>query len=44
MTPRGRDITPVLTGFAAPVVALGVHAGAVSARDVTGSAYRTALG
>jgi glucose/arabinose dehydrogenase len=34
---------PVLAGFVAPVVALGVHDGALYAGDVTGTVYKTAL-
>jgi glucose/arabinose dehydrogenase len=35
----GGKYTPVLTGFAAPVVALGTHAGLIYAGDLTGSVY-----
>lgn len=44
MTPRGKRITPVLTGFAAPVVALGIFDGTLYAGDVTGSVYATRIG
>jgi glucose/arabinose dehydrogenase len=40
---RGGKPKPFLTGFVAPVVALGVHDGAVYAGDVTGSVYRTSI-
>ncbi|MDO8212824.1 sorbosone dehydrogenase family protein [Conexibacter sp. CPCC 206217] len=36
----GSKTTPLLTGFAAPVVALGTNAGYVYAGDVTGAIYR----
>jgi glucose/arabinose dehydrogenase len=36
----GNKTTPVLSGFAAPVVALGTHAGSIYAGDVTGAVYR----
>lgn len=36
----GSKTTPVLSGFAAPVVALGTHDGYVWAGDVTGAVYR----
>jgi len=36
----GRKTTPVLSGFAAPVVALGTHDGHVWAGDLTGAIYR----
>ena len=35
----GGAYTPLLTGFVAPVVALGVHAGRVYAGDLTGAVY-----
>jgi glucose/arabinose dehydrogenase len=35
----GTKLTPVLTGFVAPVVALGIHAGQVFAGDLTGTVY-----
>jgi glucose/arabinose dehydrogenase len=35
----GGKSTPVLTGFVAPVVALGVHAGSVYVGDLTGAVY-----
>lgn len=43
MTPKGKKIKPVLTGFVAPVVALGVFDGVLYAGDVTGSVYSTPL-
>jgi glucose/arabinose dehydrogenase len=36
----GTKTTPVLNGFAAPVVALGTHDGYVYAGDLTGTVYR----
>jgi glucose/arabinose dehydrogenase len=36
----GKKFTPVLTGFAAPVVALATHGGMLYAGDLTGSVYR----
>lgn len=36
----GSKTTPLLNGFAAPVVALGTHGGNVYAGDVTGAIYR----
>lgn len=36
----GSKTTPVLSGFAAPVVALGTHNGFVFAGDVTGAVYK----
>lgn len=36
----GNKTTPLLTRFAAPVVALGTHGGFVYAGDVTGAVYR----
>lgn len=44
MTPKGKRITPVLTGFVAPVVALGIFDGTLYAGDVTGSVYATPVG
>jgi glucose/arabinose dehydrogenase len=41
MPTGGGSFTPFLTGFAAPVVALGTHAGAVYCGDLTGAIYRT---
>jgi glucose/arabinose dehydrogenase len=35
----GGKFTPVLVGFAAPVVALGTHGGKIYAGDLTGSVY-----
>jgi hypothetical protein len=35
--------TPVLTGYAAPVVALGIDQGNLFTGDVTGAVYRVAL-
>jgi hypothetical protein len=35
--------TPVLTGYAAPVVALGIHEGSLYTGDVTGAVYKVAL-
>jgi glucose/arabinose dehydrogenase len=40
---RGATPTPFLTGFAAPVVAVGISGGALYAGDLTGSVYRVAL-
>ena len=37
----GGKYTPLLTGFVAPVVALGTHAGMVYAGDLTGAIYST---
>lgn len=39
MTSRGKQIKPFLSGFAAPVVALGTHKGTVYTGDLTGSIY-----
>jgi glucose/arabinose dehydrogenase len=39
----GAKPTPFLTGFAAPVVAVGISGGALYAGDLTGSVYRVAL-
>jgi glucose/arabinose dehydrogenase len=39
----GAKPTPFLTGFAAPVVALGISGGFLYAGDLTGSVYRVAL-
>jgi glucose/arabinose dehydrogenase len=39
MSATGGRFTPFLTGFVAPVVALGVHAGKVYVGDLTGSIY-----
>lgn len=44
MNARGKRITPVLTGFVAPVVALGIFDGTLYAGDVTGSVYATPAG
>ena len=40
---RGADPTPVLTGYAAPVVALGINQGNLFTGDVTGAVYKVAL-
>lgn len=40
---RNARPTPVLRGFAAPVLALGIFDGALYAGDLTGSVYRTDL-
>ncbi len=39
MTAKGKQIKPFLSGFVAPVVALGTHKGTVYAGDLTGSIY-----
>jgi glucose/arabinose dehydrogenase len=39
----GAKPTPFLTGFAAPVVAVGISGGALYAGDLTGSVYKVAL-
>ncbi|HEU4658291.1 MAG TPA: hypothetical protein VFR97_12235 [Capillimicrobium sp.] len=43
MNAKGKDITPVLTGFVAPVVALTIVDGTLYAGDVTGTVYATPL-
>jgi glucose/arabinose dehydrogenase len=40
---RGGKPTPVLTGYAAPVVALGINQGNLFTGDVTGAVYKVAL-
>lgn len=40
MPRAGGASAPALTGFPAPVVALGAHGGRLSAGDLTGSVYR----
>lgn len=40
---RGGKPKPVLTGFVAPVIALGIHRGALYTGDLTGTIYRVAL-
>ncbi len=40
MPTGGGAFTPFLTGFVAPVVALGTHGGAVYCGDLTGAVYR----
>ncbi|HZP72008.1 MAG TPA: hypothetical protein VFA97_01395 [Gaiellaceae bacterium] len=40
MPTAGGSFTPFVTGFVAPVVALGAHDGAVYAGDLTGAVYR----
>jgi glucose/arabinose dehydrogenase len=40
MPAAGGALTPFLTGFAAPVVALGVNAGSVYVGDLTGTVYK----
>ncbi len=40
---KGAKPTPFLTGFAAPVVAVGISGGMLYAGDLTGSIYQVAL-
>jgi glucose/arabinose dehydrogenase len=41
MSVRTKKVRPVLSGFVAPVVGLGVHRGFVYVGDLTGSVYRS---